>query len=156
MREHVDIVVASLESIGVIQDLWREYWDFLGLPSDFQNFEEERKSLPGVYGPPKGRLLLASIQGNPVGTAALRPLREGSCEAKRLYVRPEYRGRGVAGALLVRLIDEARAAGYEEMYGDTLQSMKSALRLYRQIGFSEVPPYTSHPTPGAIFLKLSL
>jgi carbonic anhydrase len=99
---------------------------------------------------------MALVQGKPAGTAALRPLSERSCEGKRLYVRPQYRGRGIGRALVDRLIEEARLAGYEEMYGDTLKSMKSALRLYTQAGFREVGPYSSNPTPGAIFLKLSL
>ena len=112
--------------------------------------------IPGAYAPPKGRLMLALIQGNPAGTAALRPLSERSCEAKRLYVRPPYRGNGVGRALLARLVQEARTEGYEEMYGDTLKSMRSALRLYSQSGFSEVASYSSSPTPDAIYLKLCL
>lgn len=158
MPEHgeANIILASFQEIEAIKDLWSEYWDFLGLPADFQGFAEERRSLPGAYTPPKGRLLLALIQGNPAGTVALRPLSGRSCEAKRLYVRPPYQGHGIARALLARLVREARAEGYEEMYGDTLKSMKPALRLYNQTGFSEVAPYSSSPTPEAIFLKLSL
>lgn len=150
------IVLASSQEIESVRHLWSEYWDSLGLPADFQDFAKERKSLPGAYGVPKGRLLLALSQGNPVGTAALRPLRGRTCEAKRLYVRPSYRGHGVGRALLSNLMQEARAEGYEEMYADTLESMAAARRLYVQMGFSEVAPYSSNPTPGAIYLKLLL
>jgi putative acetyltransferase len=155
-NEEIEILLVSLREIEAVQRLWREYWDFLRLPADFQGFEEERGSLPGVYAPPKGRLLLARVQGNPAGTAALRPLGGRACEAKRMYVPPSYRGRGIGRALLVRLIQEARAEEYEEMYADTLESLEAALRLYAQMGFSEVPPYSSYPTPGAIYLKRSL
>ena len=151
----VDIIVASSQEIDAVQSLWREYWDSLGLPQDFQGFCEEVKTLPGLYAPPRGRLLLALVRGNPAGTAALRPLSAYSCEGKRLYVRPQYRGEGVGGSLLHRLVEEARSAGYREMYGDTLKSMTAALKMYREAGFSEVSPYSSNPTPGAIFLKLS-
>jgi GNAT superfamily N-acetyltransferase len=87
---------------------------------------------------------------------ALRPLSEFGCEAKRLYVHPRFRGQGVGAALLNRLIEEARVAGYREMYGDTLTSMRTALQMYSRFGFCEVAPYSANPTPGAIFLKLSL
>jgi GNAT superfamily N-acetyltransferase len=155
-RSGATIIPASDQDIEAVRDLWTEYWDSIGLPPDFQGFAEERLALPGAYAPPKGRLLIALVQGKPAGTAALRPLSGPSCEAKRLYVRRRYRGRGIGRALVDRLINEARLAGYEEIYGDTLKSMKSALQLYHQIGFREVAPYSSDPTPGAIFLKLCL
>jgi putative acetyltransferase len=152
----LNIVLASSEHTGAVQTLWREYWESLALSADFQNFANELAALPGVYAPPRGRLLLALVDGAPAGTAAFRPLTEHSCEAKRLYVHPRHRREGIGRALLTRLITEARAAGYHEMYGDTLTSMRSALQMYFQFGFSEVPPYSSNPTPGAIFLKLAL
>lgn len=124
----VDITPATFEQdVEAVRQLWIQYWDALQLPADFQGFTEERRSLPGVYAPPDGRLLLARVDGQPAATAALR-----------------------------RLVEEARAAGYEEMYGDTLPSMRPALRLYNQIGFVEVGPYSAKPTPDAIFLKLIL
>ncbi len=86
----------------------------------------------------------------------MRPLNKHSCEAKRLYVRPQYRRKGIARALLDRLVTEARAAGYSEIYGDTLRTMTSALEMYKEIGFSEVGPYSQNPTLDAIFLRLSL
>ncbi len=155
-RSIVEVIAASTGDIATIQSLWREYWDLFGLPPDFQNFAEELRALPGLYAPPRGQLLLALLDGQPAGTAAFRPLGSFSCEAKRLFVRPNDRGKGIGKALIARLLQEARAAGYLEMYGDTLVSMTSALQMYRQIGFSEVAPYSDTPTPGAIFLRLSL
>jgi GNAT superfamily N-acetyltransferase len=153
----VDIVeAASARDIAAVQELWSEYWRSLGFSPDFQGFEEELRTLPGKYAPPAGRLLLARIDGQPAGTAGFRPLRPDACEAKRLYVRPTYQRRGVAAALLAKLIEEARRAGYRELYGDTLGTMTSALDLYRRMGFVEVGPYSDNPTPGAIYLRLSL
>lgn len=156
MSTATEIILASGPNIGLVQDLWREYWRSIGLPPDFQNFIEEIASLPGAYSYPRGRLLLALCGGRPAGTAAFRPLDHQSCEAKRLYVRPQYRGKGIGKALLEELVREARREGYREMYGDTLKSMASALKMYSQRGFSEVAPYSANPTPGAIFLKLEL
>ena len=95
--------------------------------------------------------LIALVEGNLAGTAALRPISERSCEAKRLYVRPLYRGRGVGRALLARLVQDARAEGYQEMHADTLESMEAAQGLYTRMGFSTVGPYSSHPTPRGYF-----
>ncbi len=155
---NIEIVDGSSPGLAAVQELWIEYWDALGLPPDFQSFAEERRSLPGAHAPPRGRLLLARIDNVPAGTAAFRPLpeREGACEAKRLYVRPAYRGAGLARALLARLIQDARAEGYRELYGDTLPSMEAALRLYDQLGFVEAGPYSHIPTPGATYLRLPL
>ena len=114
----ISIISASGPLIASVRGLWIEYWESLGLPPDFQNFAVEMEGLPGAYGPPKGRLLIALIDDRPAGAAALRPLTQLACEAKRLYVRPQFRGKGIAKSLLQRLIQEARDAGYQEMYGD--------------------------------------
>jgi len=155
-REVITSVNTNATDIAAVQELWREYWRSLGLPLDFQDFGEELRTLPGKYMQPAGCLLLARIDGEPAATAAFRPLRQDECEAKRLYVRPAYRRRGVAGSLLLALVEEARRAGYRNLYGDTLTSMASALDLYRNMGFEEVGPYSHNPTPGAIYLHLSL
>jgi GNAT superfamily N-acetyltransferase len=148
----LEIRVAQPEEIPLVQALWREYWDWLGFGGDFQGFDAELTSLPGKY----EHLLLAFQDGQPVGTGALRPIGNGLCEAKRLFVRPSRRGSGIGLALLERLIAEARAAGYVAICADTLPSMLPALTLYRGAGFVEVGPYSDEPTPGAVYLKLYL
>ena len=154
--DDLEIVQASAGQIHLVQSLWRNYWDSLGLEDDFQDFEKELRALPGLYAPPAGRLLIVLRQVNAVGTAALRPLDQKRCEAKRLYLSPIYQGKGIGSLLLARLLLEARLIGYREVYGDTLPAMTSALRMYRRFGFTEVGPYSATPTPGAVFLKLTL
>ena len=146
----------SEPDIAAVQELWAEYWESFGLSLEFQGFGRELRTLPGKYAPPQGRLLLVRVEEHPAGTAALRPLNEHACEAKRLYVRPAYRRRGMAGSLLARLIEEARRCGYRDMYGDTLIRMASALELYRRMGFAETAPYSDDPTPDAVYLHLRL
>jgi carbonic anhydrase len=76
---------------------------------------------------------------------------------KRLWVRPAYRGHGLGLALCRRLIDEARAIGYETMRLDTIgASMARAVALYRSLGFKQIEPYYDNPIAGALYLELRL
>lgn len=74
---------------------------------------------------------------------------------KRLYIRPTFQGSGRGRLLAERIIEEAKAAGFQLLRLDTLPSMENAIRLYRKLGFREIPPYGDHP-PEAICFELKL
>ena len=139
-----------------VRELFREYWRSFGFSPCFQDFESEVAGLPGGYAPPGGALVLALIEGEVAGCAALRRFDAQRVEAKRLYVRPQFRGRGVGRALLDWVIAEARRMGYMEMVGDTIPQMDVALAMYDRAGFERTGPYAAVPTPGAIYLRLKL
>ena len=142
--------------LAEVRALFEEYWFSFGFTPCFQNFGEELAGLPGDYVPPRGRLAIAEIEGKVAGCAALKRFDETRCEAKRLYVRPEFRSHGVGRALIDWVIAEARAAGYRELLGDTMPVMERALDMYRRMGFEITGPYAANPTPGAVFLRLTL
>lgn len=152
------IVQIAKEPVEVeaVQELWREYWKSIGLPDDFQGFAEEVQGLPGVYGADDGALLIAWIDGTPAGTIALRRLDDHSGEVKRLYLRPQFRGRGLGRHLLEQVIERARAIGYQAIYADTLPKLTDAIALYDRLGFERIGPYGSKPTPGAVYFRLNL
>jgi carbonic anhydrase len=153
----VDIIPAhDAQYLPLVRTLFQEYWASFGFTPCFQNFSDELEGLPGDYAPPDGRLAVAMLDGLPAGCAAFRRFDAERCEAKRLWVRPAYRGRGVGGGLLNWIVAEARAAGYREIVGDTMPEMAQALAMYDRHGFDRTAPYAANPTPGAIFLRLKL
>ena len=158
MNEQLKFIRAESPSqLSEARKLFIEYSEWLGLDLCFQNFERELAELPGRYAPPDGRLLLALSNEQIAGCVGLRKLDDGVCEMKRLYVKPEFRGQGLGKALTVRLIEEARRAGYGAMRLDTLPAqMDGAVKLYRFLGFREIEPYYHNPVEGALFLELTL
>jgi ribosomal protein S18 acetylase RimI-like enzyme len=142
--------------IALSRTLFREYAAWLGIDLSFQGFAAEVDGLPGLYVPPRGRLLLALTGGEAAGCVALRLLREEVCEMKRLFVRSGFRGQGIGRRLAERMVEEARAIGYSTMRLDTLPSMPAAIRLYEALGFARCPAYYETPLPDTIFMELKL
>jgi ribosomal protein S18 acetylase RimI-like enzyme len=147
---------ASPDQLASIRELFLEYASSLEISLCFQNFEQELASLPGKYAPPAGRILLAQATDQSVGCVALRPIDAGVCEMKRLYVRPNFRGRGLGRSLALAIIAAAREVGYKSMRLDTLASMAPAITLYRRLGFRPIPAYYANPSDNAVFLELIL
>ena len=133
----MDIVpAASPEQIATARLLFTEYEASLGIELSFQGFAREEEA--------------------PGGCIALRPLGDGICEMKRLYVRPSVRGARLGRRLAETVIREARAIGYARMRLDTLPSMKEAFALYQTLGFREIAPYCENPIAGTHFMELDL
>lgn len=147
---------ATSGEIESARELFQEYASWLDVDLCFQNFTQELASLPGVYAPPRGRLLIASLDSEPVGCVALRPAEGSSCEMKRLFVRPRFRGQGFGRCLAERVIAEARALGYTHMVLDTLPMMAGAITLYEALGFKRRSAYYATPLPQTVFMELQL
>ena len=154
----IQIIDGSIpERIAEVKQLLEEYASWIEISLCFQGFDKELANLPGDYAPPKGRLFLAMEDDRLAGCIALRPLAANTCEMKRLYVRPEFRGRGLGKQLATIIIDSGRELGYEYMRLDTLPNkMDQALAMYRRLGFKEIEPYYPNPVVGATFMELPL
>jgi len=141
---------------AAVEALFREYVGSLGEDISFQNVDDELAGLPGKYARPGGVVLIAREGEAVAGGVAYRMLEPGVCEMKRLYVRPAFRGRGLARDLANELIENARERGYRTMLLDTLASMQAARALYRDLGFAPVEPYYDNPLPGTMYMALDL
>lgn len=150
------VEASTPEHVEACRELFAEYQRGLGVSLCFQGFDEELARLPGDYAAPRGRLYLALAALKPAGCAALRPLSRLDAEMKRLYARPAHRGSGLGRALALRIIEDARALGYESLKLDTLPQMKGAQRLYEDLGFRDTAPYNDNPVAGVRFMALDL
>lgn len=148
--------VVPANDMGVVRELFREYQAFLGVDLCFQDFERELASLPGSYAPPAGALLLAMANDAVAGCVGLRPLSDGACEMKRMYVRPAFRGLGLGRALADAVVAAAVEAGYRSMRLDTLETLHTAIDMYRSMGFAPIEPYYHNPLPGVLYLEKAL
>jgi ribosomal protein S18 acetylase RimI-like enzyme len=138
--------------IDLVRELFREYGDSLDVDLCFQGFETELAELPWEY----VVLLVGRVGGEPAGCVGVRPLEDGACELKRLYVRPAARGTGLGRQLTEAAIDAARGRGFRSMRLDTLPSMTEARALYAKLGFVEIGPYRANPVAGTSYLELAL
>lgn len=153
-------VAATAPDLAAARTLFLEYARALAVDLCFQDFDTELSQLPGEYAPPRGALLVATVNGELAGCCALRPLDTAdypnACEMKRLYVRPTFRGLRAGRLLAEAIMDMARVAGYDSILLDTLDDMESARALYQELGFVEIPPYYYNPIAGAHYLKAEL
>ena len=134
---------------------------------EIQNYDDELKDLKVKYGMPQGRLYIAfddnrenaakhTTSSKAAGCIGLKRIDDTACEMKRLYVRPEFRGKDIGRILVQKIIDDAKAIGYSYMLLDTLPFLKSALRIYREFGFYEIESYNDSPMSTSIYMRLDL
>ena len=156
-------IVPAYELQQEIKELFSEYTELL-IESDstfkdylaVQNYDEELAHLEVKYGQPYGRLYAAYWDGELAGCAGLRKMDEQSCEMKRMYVRPEFRGQHIGDAMAKLLISEAKEIGYTYMYLDTFPFLQTAIQMYRGYGFYEIECYNDCPMKDVVYMKLDL
>lgn len=144
-REYVTWMVAELQN---------QYPD-LHVPAFTadHNYDDVRQKFPGEHVPPHGFLRVAMEDDRAAGCIALARLSENICEMRTLYVRPAFRGGGVARKLVEALLHEADKMGYERVRLDTLRFMTGAYALYQSLGFDEIAPYRDAPEAFQPYLR---
>jgi len=156
------------EDLETVRRLFQDYRQWIAdhaesaLPSDstplpgLARIDMEIAGLPGVYGPPRGDIVLAFKHEALVACGALRELEPRIGEIKRVYVRADHRGSGFGPRLTRALLDRARELGFERVRVDTLPTMIAAIEFYQAMGFKPIPAYWPHPAPGALFFEYKI
>ena len=146
-----------------INELFTEYTDLLiegdSTFKDYlavQNYDEELAHLEIKYGHPYGRLYVAYYGEKLAGCVGLRKIDDKNCEMKRMYVRPEFRGKHIGDAMAKLVIADAKEIGYSHMLLDTFPFLKAAIQMYRGYGFYEIACYNDCPMTDVVYMKLDL
>ncbi len=105
-----------------------------GIDTDLKNIEQSYFSRGGRF------CVLEDADGRIIATCALYPMGEATCELRKMYIRPEHRGRGYGKRLLEAALSHARQMDFRTMTLETATVLKEAVCLYKSYGFK---PYES-------------
>ncbi len=95
--------------------------------------------------PPQGAVLVATIDGEPVACSSLKTIGPGIGYLKRMWVAESVRGMGLSKRLLAAMETEARQLGMHTLRLETNRALVEAIRLYRQAGYADIPPFNDEP-----------
>ncbi len=145
-----DFIVNDCSDTEIVKPLFLEYSQIKGAESCFVSFDKEIADLNEYY--KGGALLVGYEKDKPVSCVALKKINDKSCEGKRLFIKPEYRGNGYARILLHAMIEKAKVLGFTEIVFTTKPSvMKTAYALYKRMGFEELSE-----TDGTVSMRIDL
>ena len=128
--------VKEYNDIEVVKELFKEYSQIKGAESCFVSFDKELADLEAFYS--GGALLVGYEDNTPVACIAIKKLDDTTCEAKRLFIKPEYRGKGYARIMVNTMLEKAKELGFAEVTFTTKPSvMQIGYGLYKRMGFEE-------------------
>lgn len=125
--------------------------EFFGHPPQYFADMEDIES---HYVPPSGTFLVLLDGEQVVGTGAVRRLDAQTCELKRLWFLPPYRGKGLGAKMVELLFEFARTAGYQRIRLDSASELQAANRLYQRLGFYDIGRYNDGPA--TVFMEKQL
>lgn len=145
-RADIDIIQAVTgKDIAAVKALFLDYIRFietyLGQSLDFQGTDKEFTDFPQSY----DALFLAKSGHTALAACAIKPLKPGICELKRLYCRDEGRGQGLGVKLILAAMEFAKDFGYKDIYLDTDHGLAHANRIYEALGFKDIEKYYDTP-----------
>lgn len=139
--------------------------DFIGLCHDLDDFLNE------LVGGEKNRaeyipynklddihdVIVAYDEDIPVGSAGFKKYDNECAEVKRVFIKREYRGKGISKKLMELLEERARNKGYKYLILESGESLVAAMSLYRKIGYKIIPNYGQYKDmPDSVCMKKEL
>jgi len=135
----------------------RYMFEELGLIAGKESFYSDLAHLPGPsYQPPGGSFVLAFDAEQAIGCAAIKRWDDEHCELKRMFIKAEFRGRGLGKQLCHWAGEKARNLGYRSLLLDTNLEMSAAVGLYHRCGFERIEAYCSNANPHPVYMQLVL
>lgn len=144
----------SIAQLKKLLSAYGEYmYNTLKLIAGKETFYEDLKSIPGIkYSPPLGIWLLGFEENNLAGCVAIKQFQDNKCEMKRMFIKPEYRGRGLGKLFCNAVIEKAIEFGYDTVLLDTIEEMIEAVSLYKTYGFYEIPAYCINENDHPVYM----
>ena len=99
------------------------------------------RAVAAEFEPPDGLFLIAFDRGWARACGGYRRIDAATAELKRMYVRPQARGTGLARLLLATLERAAHDAGYQRLWLETGMSQPEAMALYESAGYRPIPAF---------------
>ena len=129
--------IRECDDYEAAKELILEYSKIKGAEACFVSLDKELSDLEGFY--KDGALLLGYEDNEPVATIAIKKIDNDSAEAKRLYIKPEYRGNGYARQMLNAMLDRCRKLNFKEVRFTTKPEVMSiGYSLYKRLGYEEL------------------
>ncbi len=150
------IIVKGSKEYTIARNLIEEYVNSLNFNLDFQDIENELENLELFYGRASGLIIMAKVSDEYVGVTCLRDLGNLVAEIKRMYIKPDFRGKGLGRKMLDKAIYEAKRLDYRFLRLDAVPDMKSAIHLFTSKGFYEIEDYGSNPLDDVRFMEYKL
>ena len=131
------ITIRECDDYEAAKNLILEYSKIKGAEACFISLDRELSDLKGFY--KEGALLLGYDDVNHIATIAIKKVDDNLAEAKRLYIKPEYRGNGYARPMLNAMLEKCRELKFKEVRFTTKPEVMSiGYALYRKMGFEEL------------------
>ena len=154
-------LISGSNAVQEAKQLLSEYgiymYEELGLIAGKETFLKDLENFPAAaYLPPLGKFAVARVGTVPAGCVGIRRYDEESCEMKRMFIRPFYRGRGIGKLLCNYVIDWCCNAKFRRILLDSNVEMKEAVSLYQACGFKEIEPYCINENDHPVFMEYLL
>jgi GNAT superfamily N-acetyltransferase len=148
----ISVQRATAQQADAAFALIEEYYEAVGVV-----LRDDRTALEHYLASPTSPIWIACADTAPAGCVMLRPLPAipQAAEVKRLYVRPAFRGLGLAHALMQAAEQHARDGGLHWLYLDTKDDLHAAIHFYLGSGYQPCRRYNDNPQ-ATLFLRKRL